>query len=239
MAKHISAASYSRLNVFSQCKLRAKLAFVDKIPEPDRGPPPRGKKEWANDRGSRVHDEAEQYVRGASDLFPVECKDFKHELNKLRTLFKSGCIHTEETWYFDDTWGVIDGKTYAAIWLRIICDVTVFLSNTEAVIIDYKTGAKFGNEVSHSLQLQLYQLAAFIKYPELEIVHVEIYYFDQNELTSMTFRRSQGIRFYKNWNNKFTDMIACTHFPPNANIYSCKWCPFRQDRSGNCSFGIY
>lgn len=239
MIQTISAASYSRLNVFTQCKFRAKLAFVDKIPEPDRGPPPKGKKEWANDRGSRVHDEAEQYVRGESDYFPKECKDFKHELNKLRDLFKQKMVITEETWYFDEEWGVIDGNTYIDIWLRIICDVTVFLSPTEAVIIDYKTGRKFGNEVSHAMQLQLYQLAAFMKYPDLETIHVEIYYFDQNELTSMTFRRSQGIRFFRGWNDKFNAMLNCVNFPPNGNIYSCKWCPYRSDRTGDCSFGVY
>jgi hypothetical protein len=36
----IKAGSFSRLDTFETCALRAKLAFVDKIPEPDRGPPP-------------------------------------------------------------------------------------------------------------------------------------------------------------------------------------------------------
>jgi len=237
--KTISAASYSRYNVFSQCRLRAKLAFVNKIPEPDRGPPPKGMKEWANDRGSRIHDEAERYVKGETEVVPRECKDFKHELNKLRTLYERGMVITEETWCFDREWEPVDGKTYDDIALRIICDVTVFLDSTTGVIIDYKSGRKFGNEVSHAQQLQLYQLAAFLKYPELENIYAEIYYFDQNELTSMHFRRSQGLRFFKSWDDKFDKMLTCTSFPPNANQYSCRWCPYRQDRSGDCSFGIY
>lgn len=237
--KTISAASYSRINIFSQCRRRAKLAFIDKIKEPDRGPPPKGMKEWANDRGSRIHDEAEQYVKGEIDVIPKECKDFKHELNKLRALYEQKMVITEETWFFDKEWIPIDGETYEDIALRIICDVTVFLDDTTGVIIDYKSGRKFGNEVSHAQQLQLYQLAAFMKYPELEVIHAEIYYFDQNELTSMTFRRSQGIRFFKSWDDKFDKMLTCQSFPPNANIYSCKWCPYRQDRSGDCSFGVF
>ncbi len=246
MSKTISAASYSRASVFAQCKFRAKLAFIDKIPEPDRGPPPKGKKEWANDRGSRIHDEAEQYVKSESEYFPVECKDFKHELNKLREMYKAGnatnahpSVITEQTWCFDEEWGAVSGKIYEEIKLRIICDVTIFLSDTEGVIIDYKTGQKYGNEVSHSQQLQLYQVAAFIKYPQLEIIHAEIYYFDQNELVTTPYRRSQGIRFFKHWDDKFKAMLNCTAFPPNANIYSCKWCPYRQDRSGDCGFGVY
>jgi len=237
--KTISAASYSRYNIFSQCRMRAKLAFIDRIPEPDRGPPPKGKKEWANDRGSRIHDEAEQYVKGELDVLPIECKDFKHELNKLRSLYERGMVITEETWYFDKDWMPIDGKTYAEIAVRIICDVTIFMDPITGVIIDYKSGAKFGNEVSHAQQLQLYQVSAFLKYPDLEDVYAEIYYFDQNELTSMHFTRKQGLRFFRAWDEKFKAMLSCTSFPPNANVYSCKWCPYRQDRSGDCSFGIF
>jgi len=235
----ISAASYSRLNIYNQCKFRAKLAFIDKIPEPDRGPPPKGKTEWPNDRGSRVHDEAEQYVKGERDKVPVECKDFRHELNRLREMYQEGKVITEETWYFDDEWNPISGDNYDDIKLRIICDVTAFLDPKSGVIIDYKTGRKYGNEVSHAQQLQLYQLSAFIKYPDLEHINAEIYYFDQDELTSMSFRRSQGIRFFKSWDMKFKEMLSCTNFPPNANIHSCRWCPYRQDRSGDCSFGVY
>lgn len=47
----IDAWSYSRLSTFEQCKLRAKLAYIDRIPEPERPLPP-GKTEHANDRGT-------------------------------------------------------------------------------------------------------------------------------------------------------------------------------------------
>jgi len=235
--KKITAASYSRLNIFTQCKYRAKLQYIDKIPEPDRGAPPNGK-EWANDRGSRIHSEAEQFVRGNGEL-PVECKDFKYELQRLKTLYASGTVITEQTWYFDQDWKEINGKIYNDIRIRVICDVLVFLSEHEAVLIDYKSGRKFGNEVSHAQQLQLYQLAAFLKYPKLQLVHAEIYYFDQNELTSMEFNRYQGLHFFTLWDDKIKAMLSCTRFPPNANRFSCKWCPYRQDRSGDCSFGIY
>jgi len=236
--KTISAASYSRLNVFAQCKYRVKLAYLDKIPEPDRGAPPNGK-EWPNDRGSRIHNEAEHYVKGNLDHVPTECKKFTHELNKLRSLYQAGKVTTEQTWYFDNNWAPIDGATYNEIALRVICDVIVFTSDTTAVIIDYKTGRKFGNEVSHAQQLQLYQLAAFLKYPKLETIDSEIYYFDQDELVSMHFTRAQGLRFFRVWDEKIKTMFACTNFKPNANKFSCRWCPYRQDRSGDCSFGVF
>ena len=63
----IKAWSFSRLSIFEQCKLRTKLAYIDRIPEPPRPLPP-GKTEHANDRGTRIHDAAERFVRGGAEL---------------------------------------------------------------------------------------------------------------------------------------------------------------------------
>ena len=67
--ERIKAWSYSRLVDFEQCKLRAKLKYIDRIPEPARPLPP-GKTEHANDRGTRIHDAAERFVRGGVELIP-------------------------------------------------------------------------------------------------------------------------------------------------------------------------
>ena len=60
--ERIKAWSYSRLVDFEQCKLRAKLKYIDRIPEPARPLPP-GKTEHANDRGTRIHDAGERFVQ--------------------------------------------------------------------------------------------------------------------------------------------------------------------------------
>ena len=80
----IDAWSYSRLSTFEQCKLRAKLAYIDRIPEPERPLPP-GKTEHANDRGTRVHNAAEMFVQGGIELIP-ELRSFREEFLRLREL---------------------------------------------------------------------------------------------------------------------------------------------------------
>ena len=80
--ERIKAWSYSRLVDFEQCKLRAKLKYIDRIPEPARSLPP-GKTEHANDRGTRIHDAAERFVRGGVELLP-ELKSFSTEFHDLQ-----------------------------------------------------------------------------------------------------------------------------------------------------------
>lgn len=231
----INAWSYSRLAIFEQCKFRAKLQFVDRIPEPVRPLPP-GKTEHANDRGTRVHEAGEMFVRGGVELIP-ELRSFKPEFERLRELHKEGKVSLEGEWGFDDEWKPVSWKC-STVWARIKLDAFVRLSKTHGVVIDYKTGKKFGNEVKHAEQCQLYQLAAFLRYPELEVIDVELWYTDQNELTHMRYTRAQGMRFLTNFTTRGDKMTSEVDFPPNPNIFSCQWCPFGPTGTGHCERGV-
>src|SRR5690348_7082441 len=101
----LKTASYSRLVVFEQCKLRAKLAYIDKIPEPPRPLPP-GKTEHANDRGTRIHEAAELYVRGGVELVP-ELDSFRTEFGVLRALYAAGKVSVEGEWAVDRDWSPV------------------------------------------------------------------------------------------------------------------------------------
>ena len=243
---HIKAGSFSRLDVFSTCQYRAKLAFVDRIPEPDRGPgpltAPDGSKEWHNDRGSRIHDLGEHYVSGVIQDFPSELSKFESAFNGLRTAYENqswtGQVQTEKLWCFDENWENCPDDAWDRIWMRIKIDCTVFHSPQEATIIDYKTGRKFGNEVKHAQQCNLYQLGAFIRYPELEHITTELWYLDLGETTSVEYSRDKGMKSFSLWNNKNLAMTSCEDFRPNPNIHNCKWCPYGPKRSGDCTVGV-
>ncbi len=238
----IKAGSFSRLDVYSTCNFRAKLSYVDKIPEPERGPgplqAPDGSREWHNDRGSRIHDCGENYVDGSVDILAPELKHFKDEFMKLRRLYKSGRVRTEELWCFDKDWNPVAADDWDNIWMRIKTDATVFMTKKSGIVIDYKTGRKFGNEVKHAQQAQLYQVGAFIKFPDLEEIVTEIWYLDQNELAEMSFTREEGMKLFSLWNNKNIAMTTATQFPPSPNVFNCKWCPFGPKKSGHCTVGI-
>lgn len=225
----ISSTSFSRLQVYESCPLRAKLAFIDKVAEPK----PKG--ESPLDRGSRIHDDAEQFVRGTKDL-AHELKNFEEEFQALRKRFSEqpDTILLEELWCYDDAWIPVKNDDWNSIWLRVKTDAMWFLDDdkTEAVVVDYKTGKKVGNEVKHGEQLQLYQLGTFIRFPTLERVHTELWYIDQNETTDLSFTRSQGMKFLKNFNKRFLSMTSAEDFPPRPSMHACRFCPYKTGMIG-------
>jgi hypothetical protein len=224
--------SHSRAVDFERCRFKAKLKYIDKIPEPERPLPP-GKVEHANDRGTRIHEACELFVRGDGAL-PKEAIAFKDEFEGLKALHTQGRVSIEGEWGMARDWTPTDWKT---AWLRLKLDALVFISDLEAIAIDYKTGKKFGNELKHAEQLQLYQLVTFLRYPMLETITTELWYLDQDEITAQTFRREQGLRFQRNWERRGNDITTCSDFPPNPNIHSCRYCPFGPGGTGHCLVG--
>jgi RecB family exonuclease len=230
----IKTWSFSRLGDFEKCRYKAKLKYIDKIPEPKR-PLPAGKSEHANDRGSRVHECAEAYIKGGVELIP-ELREFKERFNELRDLFTEKKVELEGEWAFDQEWNVTAWNSETA-WCRMKLDAYVRVSSTHARVIDYKTGRKYGNEVKHAEQGQLYQLASFIRHPELESIDVEFWYVDQgiDQDLRMSFTREQGTRYIDKYHRRGCAITDAIEFPPNPNAYSCKWCPYL---GGACEYGV-
>ena len=231
----IDAWSYSRLTTFEQCKLRAKLAYVDRIPEPPRPLPP-GKTEHANDRGTRIHTAAELYIQRDMELAPELCT-FAPEFQRLRELYREKKVTLEGEWAVDRDWNPISWRDKKA-WARIKLDAFVQLTKEHGVVIDYKTGKKFGNEIKHAEQCQLYQLAAFLRYPNLKVIDVELWYTDQDELTHMRYTREQGMRFFNKFHNRGLAITDAEDFPANPNIFTCRWCPYGPAGTGHCTVGV-
>jgi hypothetical protein len=228
----INKVSFSRLIEFEKCNYAAKLRYIDKIPEPPRPLPP-GKTEHANDRGVRVHECAELYVRGGVELIP-ELKKCRDKLDQLKRLHAEGKVELEGEWAFDENWAQVDWTDDRA-WVRMKLDALVRPDATSARVIDYKTGRRMGNEVKHTEQGQLYQLGAFLRIPELTDITVEFWYVDLGEYEIKQYTRAQGMAYFDKYQKRLQAMSDCTEFKPNPNVYSCKWCPYR----GNaCEYGI-
>jgi hypothetical protein len=274
--------SFSKIQIFSQCKFRAYLQYDQKIPEPERPLPP-GKTEHANDRGSRIHEAAEAYVRGNGPLIP-ELMKFQPEFESLRQLFVEGKVCLEDEWAMDRDWAPVPwngqwepvekdrltatqigdsrkvaklparGKDGEAVqvgkqlylwvdsWLRLKLDALIFLSPFEAVAVDYKTGKRFGNEIKHAEQTQLYQLVSFLRYPKLEIIHTELWYLDVDERAHSVFTRQQGMRFLPSMTKKGRAITECLDFPPSPSIFGCQkaYCPYGtwEGGTGHCAVGV-
>jgi len=230
----IKAWSFSRLTDFEKCRYMAKLKYVDRVPEPAR-PLPAGKTEHANDRGTRIHEGAELFVRGGVDLIS-ELGRHSDKFLDLRDSFKSGEASLEGEWAVDRQWSPVAWKSEDA-WCRMKLDAFVQVSKTHGRVIDYKSGKVYGNEVKHTEQGQLYQLATFLKFPDLETIDVEFWYIDHGPDHDMinSYTREQGTLYFDKYHKRGAAMTDCTDFKPNPNVYSCRWCPYNGDA---CEFGI-
>ena len=227
--------SFSKLGDFSKCKKYFWLKHEQKIPEPER-PLPAGKTEHANDRGSRIHDNLEGYVRGDHDaMCPEGDKHFGSRVDFLRLLHQEGAVELEGEWAMDKNWDI---APWATGWLRLKLDVLVHVGDDEAIVIDYKSGKKWGNEVKHAQQLQLYALVTALRYPHLEMITAELWYVDTGDTTSQTFTRAQALRFKRGFELNGQAIVSCTTWPANPNKYSCQWCLYGPEHSGHCDVGV-
>ncbi len=230
MSKTITSASYSKLIDFESCRFKAYLKHAARIPDPKPSP--------SADRGTDIHNRTELWLRGQGEA-PLEAKKhFSDELESLKNHFNAGRVSLEGEWAFNHDWEPAPWKTG---WFRLKADAVCHITKDHAVVIDYKTGKRFGNEIKHGEQLQLYSLAVLIREPKVQKVTSELWYFDQNELATYEVTREQGLRCLRGFDNRARKMTEATTFPPNPNQYSCKWCPYKPEHlggTGHCEVGV-
>jgi CRISPR/Cas system-associated exonuclease Cas4 (RecB family) len=230
----IKSWSHSRIVTFETCGFRAWLAYDQKVPEPPRPLPP-GKTEHANDRGTRMHTAAEEYVRDDTDELIPELGKFQPQFDLMRVLYAEGLVSLEGEWGMGIDWSVAEWRE---AWLRLKLDALVHWSPEYATVIDYKSGKMFGNEVKHAEQLQLYQLVTFLRYPKLETVEAELWYLDHGEVTRKVYTREQGLRFLPRWESRGLKLTTATEFPPRPNVHACKYCEYGPWGTGHCEKGV-
>ena len=237
--------SFSALQKFEQCAYFTKLKVVDKAPQPERDP------NSPAARGERLHNAAEEYVRGETDHLPPELKNFVDHLNRLRELHLQGKVEMEEEWAYDLQLTPVDWKAKEA-WLRLKLDVHVTLDKRTAVIIDYKSGKRFGNEVKHQQQGALYAAVSAMRLPDVEKFVVEFWYIDQNETTQTTYTRRQANMAWAKFRERALAMTTATKFPAKPSEPNCKFCDYSCNEmvskqtgkvyfkgTGACEFDVY
>lgn len=231
----ISAWSFSTWSTFQKCKHRVYLDKVAKAPQPpiinteD--------KEHPLLRGNRIHEAAELYVTSSVELIS-ELKKFEKELNHLKHLFNLNKVEVEQPWAFTSEWKITNWSSIDA-WVRAKLDAFIRHSDSACVVVDYKSGKSWGNEVTHNLQGQIYAIMALLRYPEIEEVTVEFWYVDQNEITTKHYTRNQVMKFLNTWTQRGNAIVSEVEFKPNPSNAACKYCPFGSNvGSGVCEYKI-
>ena len=225
--------SASGLKDYEQCPYRVKLAKVDKIEQPTHP---------AAARGVAIHNIAENYVMATegdieesalpfmaeweTKIFPP----FQTRFNRLRSLYADGKIEVEGEWAFTTDWEITDWNAPNA-WARMKLDVLEHQSDTSAIVIDHKTGRKFGNEISHANQGMIYAIGTFMRYPQLEFVETNFWYLDHDEENPQRYSREQAMMFLPRLTDRATIMTSDTQFEPKPSKFNCKWCAYNKNET--------
>lgn len=219
--------SYSKLISFETCAFQYKLRYVDRLPE---------SKSPAADRGTAIHLQAEHFVLGKLNKVPSTLMKFSDDFIALRARCKEGLVQGEEEWGFNRDWLP---TTYKGAWLRMKADAVAYnKARTHAIVIDYKSGRKYGNEVKHAEQTMLYALATAIREPLVKNFTTELWYIDKDEITSIEYTREKAMSFLPLFDKRATKIDNEKVFPANPNIFSCQWCSFGPNKGNQCKHGV-
>ena len=247
----ITSWSFSRYNTYRQCPLKAKLKFIDKIPEPSSA---------ALDHGNKCHDLAERYIKGSLTRLPKELRFFASLFRNLRKQYKKSInnMSCEDSWAFTKEWGETVYNDWDNCWLRIKIDVAVEeaarkkgAESSTLLIYDWKTG-KFREENNdqYAEQLDLYALGVFLceDYNHIDTVKAKLMYLDSGleyprtntPLEDMlTFHRKDLPKLKKQWEQRTRGMLKDKSFKPLPNRF-CQWCHYRKNNKenggGQCKF---
>lgn len=219
--------SFSALKQYETCPHSIYLKRVEKIKE-ESGP--------AAERGSMIHDQAENFIRGnLGDEVPALLTKVKSRILELRERFERQPfpMEMEENWGFTAQW-VPTGWTDDNTWCRQKLDVFYQDSATSAVIVDWKSGKKFGNELKHGEQALHYAIGAFSKFPFLDYIQTEFQYTDLGEKMTKNYTRDRAMLHMPKIHQRAIIMTTATTFPPKPSKVNCRYCFFRE--SGDCDY---
>jgi RecB family exonuclease len=218
--------AFTSLTTYEKCPFEAFLKYGKRIKVDTSD-------NEALTRGNKVHDEAENFVKGNIPTITAGLKKFESDFDELRALYIDGKVEVEEKWGVDKEWNPVSWGD-PSLWGRIKLDAFVHESPTSAVSIDYKTGKKFGNEHKHLLQNMVYVISAFTRFPTLEYVQGEFWYLDHGQKLVKSYTRKEADILRQRIHARAERFTSATHFPPNPSPTNCKWCDYK--KSGDCEW---
>lgn len=234
IAERFSRWSWSHLQVYRKCHFRARLKYLERSPEPER------KEDDARDRGTKIHKAMEDFVNMDTRIeLPPVLQPFEGPLQSMRDMKQDGVakVEIEQPMYFDQNWNILpeDGPER---WLIVIPDANVTVPREFCLTIDGKSGKKFGNEVSHFGQLELYSIAQWVRDPSYSEYESELWYFDQKDIVSHVFTPPQLERARARLDREVELMMKDTIHRPNPSKMNCKYCPYSPRGTGACPVGV-
>lgn len=239
----IKSWSSTSLDNHLECAYRSFLKSVKKVLV-ELTEEEEARKNEAMERGSMLHGICEDHIFGKTDVLSPKIKHRRELVEQYKKwMAEDNNTHVEEEWAFGTLWEESEWKSYET-WARIKVDAMHFSSKTSARIDDWKSGKKYGNEGKHMRQLLVYCVAAFMKYPELQLISANMQYIDlaTDNTLGRTMTRAQGMNYMKTLENQALSLTTATEFRPSPNVRNCKYCNFAARIIGTderyCEFAI-
>jgi hypothetical protein len=242
--KQFKSWSFSRLNDWEACPLRAKLKHLDKVLEPE-GP--------ALKRGQEIEAEINGFLfKGGkrAPTLPESGVRFREELSALRGVAKTVLCNKDIA--FDRDWQPCPWDAWDRAWVRIRMDL-LWASSPEdpfvlprkakqavARVVDLKTGKIYEDKID---QVDLYKLGALLLEPGLLPTVVaatsQLWYLDQGETrpdgswSSLLPADVEKAKRY--WEKRVRPMLLDEAFLPRPSN-RCRWCPHAKEKGGTCPY---
>jgi hypothetical protein len=221
--------SYKKLKMYRSCPFSVYLKYVKRVPEPPIDP----KFDAKRLRGITAHDDLAECVNHGAAV-PQEFNAFEDIIEGYRELNAVA----EEDEYFDSNWNLIKKppgeKYWNGYWLVVKKDVRL-ATGEFVLVVDWKTGKKFGNEVDHFEQMKLYAVTEWRKDPGFAEYSVELQYLDKQDTWQHTFKPRDLERHWAVFDKDVSVMMSDRFFRPKPNKLTCQYCPFNhKNGTGAC-----
>lgn len=216
----IQAWSISRLNEYESCPKKSYFKVIEKLKEPSSE---------AMERGSKIHKDGEDFLKGITEEVPESYKLLAQELAEAKMLGAKSEVEAT----FTKDWkpcGWFDAEAY----LRIKIDMLV-VQDGVIRLVDYKSGKNKGGD-TYKDQLELYALAAMLIFPDIENISAELWFVDTGEIIGTSaYKPSQLEELKAKWEKRIIPMMNDTIFAPRPSGL-CKWCWFSKEKTGKCEY---
>ena len=211
--------SYSALGDYEKCPALYRYKHVERLPEV-KGP--------ALDRGIKIHETIEHYIKGLSPELPSDFNRYKHLIDEVKG--KPGLV-VEDFWALNRSWQNTTPRADDA-WWRGKLDA-YWREGDVAHVLDWKTGKIYD---SNRDQMKLYAGVTLARDPEVSKVVVELVYLDAREAREEDYTREHFPLIQRDFNRRAYRIEEDKTFRARPG-QPCKWCSFSKAKGGPCSAG--